>query len=208
MMFKEFTINRYRKTIQEYKGAGYIFTGVGDNTTNPKNIVMVHDVDHDISLCDNLLSVEESTGIVSTYFLRLHAKSYNMLSRNSISIAKRILQNGSNLGLHYEPTFKPSSMDWQEHINTELKILSAVVGQEIEYFNLHEPTRTGTCLSSILPSKNRCYNSPHFEGYKYLSDSSCRWREGCFSEHVGRWNQLLVLTHPIWWYNDCPAENY
>ena len=207
-MFKGFTINRYRKAIEEYKNNGYVFGGIGDSSTAAKNIVMIHDVDHDISLCDNFLSVEESAGVTSAYFLRLHARQYNMLSRSAISVAKNILQSGGSIGLHYEPTFKPPSVDPRDHINKEMQILSEVVGQEVKYFNLHEPARSGVDLSLTLPSKNRCYNSPHFEGYKYLSDSSSRWREGCFSEHVGRWNHLLVLTHPIWWYNDCPAENY
>jgi hypothetical protein len=63
-------------------------------------------------------------------------------------------------------------------------------------------------LEKTLLKKNRCHNSSFFQEYKYLSDSSCNWREGCFSKHVGKYSHLLVLTHPIWWYNKSPAENY
>lgn len=207
-MSKQFTIDRYHKTIKAYLDEGYVFSNVEFSPSIEKNIVMVHDVDHDIALCENFILVEKSLGISATYFLRLHGRSYNMLSRDSINMAKKILQAGGVLGLHYEPTFNKDEVQYKQHIESELKILSSVVGEKINYFNLHEPARTGVELSEVLPNKNRCYNSLHFKEYKYLSDSSCHWREGCFSEHVGKWKKMLVLTHPIWWYNQCPAENY
>ena len=43
---------------------------------------------------------------------------------------------------------------------------------------------------------------------KYLSDSSGRWREGHFGSWVGREPLMHVLTHPFWWYERVPAENY
>lgn len=209
-MNDNFTIEHYRNTIKAYMQCGYMFHDVGFKATldDTKYFAMVHDVDHNISLCENFLSVEKSLGIGATYFLRLHAKSYNMLSRNSITMAKTILRSGGNIGLHYEPTFCPRGVKYADHISEEINILSTTTGQKIEYFNLHEPARTGVNLAEIMPKVNRCYNSPFFEDYKYLSDSSCRWREGCFSKHVDRWSRLLVLTHPMWWYNKCPAENY
>lgn len=43
---------------------------------------------------------------------------------------------------------------------------------------------------------------------KYLSDSSGSWREGYFRQWVGREQLMHVLTHPIWWFEHSPAENY
>ncbi len=206
-----FTIKHYRSTIQSYLDSEYKFCNLQDDLNkNYKNkIIMVHDVDHDISLCSNFMKAEKDLKVKATYFLRLHAKSYNMLSSKSIDLAKRIIDNGGDIGLHYEPSFCPTeAITYDQHISQEMEILSTYIGKQISIYNLHEPTRTGKNLVSCLPEKNRCYNSQHLKDYKYLSDSSCRWREGCFSEHINRWSKILVLTHPIWWYNMCPSENY
>lgn len=34
------------------------------------------------------------------------------------------------------------------------------------------------------------------------------WREGHFGSWVGREPLMHVLTHPFWWYERVPAENY
>tara|TARA_R100001082_G_scaffold110310_1_gene89894 strand:+ start:2095 stop:2727 length:633 start_codon:yes stop_codon:yes gene_type:complete len=210
-MTSNFTISHYEKTIKSYIDYGYLFCEMGKENKNSDShkIIMFHDVDHDISLCKNFLNVEKSLNIGATYFLRLHARSYNMLSRQSKAIAEHILDSGGDIGLHYEPSFCPlDKLDYAQHIQEEMEILSTAIGREVHLFNLHEPARTGVDLSSLNAKQNRCYNSSFFKDYKYLSDSSCRWREGCFSEHLGKWSKILVLTHPIWWYNNCPAENY
>ena len=208
-MTDNFTIKHYHDTLQSYINSGWVCGDVEtQNETDNKRLVMIHDVDHRISACENFIAVEKYLNICATYFLRLHAKSYNMLSRNSISTAKTILASGGKIGLHYEPTFCPTNIEYATHINQEINILSNILDIEIKHFNLHEPARTGIDLSQVSPDKNRCYNSKFFQDYKYLSDSSCRWREGCFSQHIDRWKKLLVLTHPLWWYKECPAENY
>ena len=185
----------------------YNFVGAQDKSLLEKQVVMVHDVDHKIEFCEKFSKIEKSVGIKSTYFLRLHAQNYNMLSFSSIKNAEDILKNGHEIGLHYEPGFIKSG-DYESHIKEEMNILSKILDYEVTTFNIHEPARTGVDLGQVLESKNRCYNSDFFKSFKYLSDSSCRWREGCFSEHVNKWDKLLVLTHPFWWYHETPAENY
>jgi xanthine/CO dehydrogenase XdhC/CoxF family maturation factor len=210
-MSDNFTVKHYADTIKKYIEAGYAFDDMlgGQTKSGSKSLIMFHDVDHDISLCKNFLTSEKEYGICATYFLRLHAKNYNMLSRESIKIAHEILNCGGKIGLHYEPNFwDPADVGYEDHIKLEMEILSLAIGSRVEIFNLHEPARTGVSLESVMPQANRCHNSPYLNEYKYLSDSSCRWREGCFSRHVDRWGKLLVLTHPIWWYKACPAENY
>ena len=207
-MQNNFTIDHYQKTIESYKNADYIFVNATEHIQAPKQISLVHDVDHDIMLCEKMAHVERESKISTTYFLRLHAKAYNMLSYGAISMAKKIINLGHKIGLHYEPTFCSNAENYEEHIKKEMNILSSVIDQEINVFNIHEPSRTGISLKNIMSKNNRCYNSPFYSEFKYLSDSSCNWREGCFSEHVNRWQKVLVLTHPLWWYEQSPTENY
>jgi hypothetical protein len=46
------------------------------------------------------------------------------------------------------------------------------------------------------------------EGFKYLSDSNGRWREGCVCGHLEEYERLCVLTHGWWWFETSPVENY
>jgi len=201
-----FTLLHYKKTLKSYIDNGYSFHGTKNKISGKKNVVMVHDVDHSIEFCKNFSEIEKECGIKSTYFLRLHAKNYNMLSNSSLREAKNIIKNGHEIGLHYEPSF--CNAGYESHIKKELYILSSFLDYEVSVFNIHEPARTGINIGKILKNKNRCYNSNFFKNFKYLSDSSCRWREGCFSEHINKWDNLLVLTHPFWWYYESPTENY
>lgn len=202
-----FTLDHYKKTLEEYLTENYDFQTVNNITKSTKKIYMVHDVDHKIEFSKKFSEIEKSLGIKSTYFLRLHAQNYNMLSYSSIKVAEEILKNGHEIGLHYEPGFSKTS-NHSENIVFDMDLLSRAVSSEVNTFNIHEPARTGVDLGRILEKNNRCYNSAFFENFKYISDSGCRWREGCFSEHINRWDQLLVLTHPFWWYYETPSENY
>ena len=123
----DFTIRHYKNTLKEYKKEGYVFR----DAVNPddggaglllagscRTIVLVHDVDHDISLCSNFLNAEIESRVIATYFLRLHARKYNMLSSNSIKLAEKILNAGQEIGLHYEASFCPDGSSYEEHIKT------------------------------------------------------------------------------------------
>ncbi len=202
-----FTITHYKNTLEKYLRDGYAFSDLNSFKKFNKNFIMVHDVDHDIHLCKNFSNVEKDLEISSTYFLRIHATKYNMLSYPSIQEAKNLIKNNHSVGLHYEPNFYKEK-NHTENIKREIELLSNILEYEVKYFNIHEPARTGFDLSNILKEKNRCYNSDYFREFKYLSDSSCNWREGCFSNHVGKWDNILVLTHPFWWYHETPSENY
>ena len=202
-----FLLSHYQSTLERFLVNGYRFCNLDLDLKSKKQFIMVHDVDHDIALTSNFSNIERDLEITATYFLRLHAVKYNMLSNPSIEVAKNLINNNHEVGLHYEPSFFRNK-NHEECIRNELDLLSNILNYEVKYFNVHEPSRTQVNLSNILKEKNRCYNSSHLSNFKYISDSSCNWREGCFSEHVGKWDKLLVLTHPFWWYHETPTENY
>ena len=195
-----FTHHLYRNTLIEYLSQGYNITDFS-KTIDGKQLILRHDIDMDLDLAEPISEIESSVGATSIYFVRLHAKNYNALSLSSVRIMKKIAARGQEIGLHYEPTFTKN----EDH---ELQILESITDLPIRYFSLHEPARSGINMSKILPNINRSYGAPIYDNFKYLSDSSARWREGCFSGHVNKWEKLIVLTHPFWWYNKTSGENY
>lgn len=201
-----FTLEHYKRTLRQYQKSGYSITHMTKHVAG-RQLILSHDVDMDITLVPSMAKAEHSINAVSTYFFRIGAKNYNLLSRNSIDIMRKVIEMGHDVGYHYEAPANDKH-DIDEHIQDVMLFVNKQTGICPRYFNVHEPSRTGIDISTVLPTINRCYNAPFFAGFKYLSDSSAHWREGCFSEHVGKYEKMLVLTHPFWWFKDSPSENY
>ena len=200
-----FTYQHYVNTCKKYKENGYSFC-TPKNPINDKDIIMFHDVDFRIECAEAMSNMENKNDICATYFFRLGSTLYNTLSKSSIIKIKNMINNNSEIGLHYEKIF--DNLSYEQEIKKQLEILSTALDYDIKYFNIHEPARTKIDISKLLPEMNRCYNSQYFEHAKYISDSGGRWREGCFSKHIGKHDKMLVLTHPVWWYCTTPNENY
>jgi len=206
-----FTLKHYTKTIENYLRLDYKFSTANNSfNSHKKQIYLAHDIDMDTSLVSKMSLAEDLAGVKSTYYFRVRSRNYNILSQENIFLMQSLVDRGHGVGLHYEPRpgFVSKELDYENDICKLLEFLSYSTDLNFNIFNIHEPSRTGIDLSKILVEKNRCYNSPFFEGFKYLSDSGARWREGCFSEHLGKWEKMLVLTHPFWWYDKSPGENY
>lgn len=200
--YMNFTYKHYQKTCLQYIESGYKFLLLGQKNKKKKSIYMVHDCDFSLESALNLAIKEKEIEIKSTYFLRLGSKNYNILNPYYSDIVKKIIENGHDVGLHYENLFL------KEEINYSIKLISKAIQHKIKYFNVHEPTRSGLDFSLNNSEYNRCYNSRFFKNFKYISDSGGRWREGCFSQHINKYNNLLVSTHPVWWYEESPRFNY
>lgn len=197
-----FTYKHYLDTCQKYINENYVFRNLSHvNNQEEKSIWMVHDCDSFLENALSLAKKENNINVKSTYFIRLGARAYNPFSEYYRHIITKIKKLDHDIGLHYEPSIGKSVKD-------SIMLFSSLFDFEIKYFNIHEPARTKIDISKIMPKKNRCYNSNYFNKIKYISDSGGRWREGCFSEHINRWDQLLVSTHPVWWYEQTPARNY
>ena len=201
-----FNLSHYKKTLLSYKEAGYVIKNSCMNNLAEKDLHLVHDVDFTPSLALKLANTEKEVDAISTFFFRIKAKNYNLFSFDNIQVIKKLISMGHNVGLHYEPTAQ--NVDLKNDIESVIDATSKMLHLNVDFFNVHEPARTGIDVSKMLPEKNRSYNSAFFKGYKYLSDSGGRWREGCFSQHINKHDKLLVLTHPIWWYEEHPGENY
>ena len=200
-----FTYDHYKDTCKKYMNSQYTFCTLDMPVNiNKKQVYMVHDVDFDLDNAIELSKIESENNIVSTYFIRIGAKQYNIFNSSTQSKIKEILMHGNKIGFHYERVFEELSVE--EDLKKCKDIFKTILNIPILYFNIHEPARTGIDISNLLQNNNRCYNSNFFKNIKYISDSGSRWREGCFSNHINKHNNILVLTHPIWWYKNKPSN--
>lgn len=213
-----FTLRHYEECLLQAKEQGYSFITMSDSfckNNHTKTLMMRHDVDHQLDLAMNMASLEKRRGVVSTYFFRISARNYNLLSWEGIDTVKKILKMGHEVGLHYE-RYIHDTESYIQYMEHTLDLLRTVFGKNtFKCICPHEPSRNNKVEAVVVQHlKNNknvlydAYDSEIFEEYKYISDSSCNWREGCLHQHIGKHNKIYVLTHPVWWYNINPGECY
>ncbi len=209
-----FTYESYHQAIKLYKNSNYTITNFKnyDQNKEKKILLIRHDIDMDIELAKNFAEFENSIGVNSSYFFRFTAKNYNLLSIYVLNTIKAISGLGHEIGLHIDSMHLEEQRAETNVILNVKNLLESQIGNSVESFSIHEPSRTS--FSSDYKSlidiglKNNCYSKKFFEDIKYISDSGGRWREGHFGEWVDKVEKLQVLTHPLWWYKERPQENY
>ena len=179
-----------------------------------KIVVLRHDIDFDPELALAVAQTEEELGIKSTYFIRIHAKYYSPFSFNTYGVIKKIMKMGHEIGLHFDAGFAEHFNDNpKEMLLRDKEILEKIIGRPLTGISTHEPSRTGFVLSKNLLMKYGfeydAYSDIFLNDMKYISDSGCRWREGCMCEFIEKDIHLLcILVHPFWWFKRSSLENY
>jgi len=213
-----FTLEHYRECLISFKTAGYkflTFSEVGSSfLKKDKFFLCRHDVDHQLDLALNMARIEASLGIKSTYFLRTQARSYNLFSWPSVQVIHEIKDLGHELGYHYEFPLEKQEQNLR-FFECTLNLLRSLFGDDTFHAICpHEPARVktnksvGEDLRKKLEITYDAYDPVLMEKFKYISDSSCHWREGCMHTYAKSSQNLYVLTHPVWWYNKNPGECY
>lgn len=215
----DFSLASYSSTLRAYLADGYAVTSFQEYLADPhaKHMVLRHDIDNDIHLALRVARLDAEAGCTSSIFLRVHARGYNLLSLPSLLCIQEMEQLGHEVQLHLEGGFHEvlggDDFGWADR---QRSIFEAAVGRPLGGFSVHEPARMGG-LPFADALLERWSDTVSYHSYeerfttprmKYLSDSSGRWREGHFAEWIGKEPLMQVLTHPIWWYEKVPAENY
>jgi len=174
-MICEFTYKHYLETVEEHKKVG-------------TKLIMRHDIDLSLEKAMKFALMERDNGIEAFYFILMHSPYYNVLNIKGITDLQIIKGCGHKLGLHVDINFV-------DYVDIDRKILKSIVGGDEFYYSTHK-----TFTKGKVDLTNEGMLDINERPYKYLSDSGQHWREGCFCEHVGKYNKLMVLTHPIWWH--------
>lgn len=210
-----FSFAHYTSTLAAYLSEKYVFTtftGVGAARDSRTGLVLLrHDVDKSVAKALDMARIETALGISATYFIRVHSNYYNPFGHVCYRQIKEIISLGHQVGLHTEfyDAAKISGEDPMEMFRREIKVIENVIDAVCPCYSLHRTSGSSTieeikaCTSRIreeikLPG---AYDREFQAGFKYLSDSSGIWREGCFCGHTGKHNRLHLLTHPDWWFH-------
>lgn len=210
-----FRLSHYEYCLRSAKTKGYSFSLMKDfvNSIRERVVFLRHDVDSEPELALNFSDIEKKLGIKATYFFRVHAGD-NLFSLANYRVIKRIMQDGHEIGLHAETDFASLVGEHELSVLARGKtVLEAIAGKKISGVSMHEPTRSVRPLKKSdferLGFQYDAYDAKFMERLKYISDSSCRWREGCMCHFINsRVPRLYILTHPVWWFKQSPIENY
>lgn len=178
-------------------------------SASPNRIEMIHDIDFEPNNVREMAEIECRNGLKTTYFVRLHAKSYNAFSLPVLETLSDLVESyGHRIGLHFEPSFYEEKRI-SEAILRESAMLNFVLRVPITALSIHEPARFGSIKQEDVPEGMTlyCWDSAYYKGKKYISDSGSRWREGCMCQHLHH-EEMIILTHPDSWFHRTSAENY
>lgn len=209
----EFTRCAYRDLINRIRKSGYKFTDFLREDYDENVVILRHDIDFSLKLSAELSDIEADEDVTSTYFVLVNTDFYNVCSQNSKRQMKRILQNGSLIGLHfdesqYEESLKPlreNSFDeylalMNEYADMEKSILENIIEQPVTSVSFHCPSQESIQADISFKGMKNAYGKRFFKEFKYLSDSSMHWREdvdGIITRH--EYSRLQILTHAFWY---------
>lgn len=202
--YDDFTEESYVRAL-ELAQRNYEFTGFTGTPPSP-NVLWRHDVDLSVHRALRLAQLEREAGVTATYFFLAHSPFYNLFSPLVIRPARRILELGHRLGLHFDSTFYGDGLPWTElmlKISVEKRWLTELFDIEPEAISFH--------LAGVLkvppPSDDlvcgmvNAYSRRLRDEYEYCSDSNGVWRFKRLHDVLAEAThpRLHVLTHAGWW---------
>ncbi len=201
--FTEFTEDGYRALVREARER-YPFVAFGAPGPD-RHVLWRHDLDYSVHRALRLAEIEAEEGVSATYNFLLHSELYNLLEPGVLERARRILELGHWLGLHFDVGFYGSLDDdaLAEMVDAERTLLEQLFEREVSAFSLHNTQVSNSAgfdadVVAGLPSANgRALRATH----GYVSDSNGYWRWDSLGDVLrsGEHKRLHVLTHPEWW---------
>lgn len=211
------TYEHYCSCLEMAKEQGYAISSIQEAerfTDKQPLIILRHDIDRSIPKALNMARTENALGIRATYFVRVHASSYNIFEYNAYMALKEILSLGHEIGLHFEAVdfTHITGEDPLDIFLREKQVLETVLNIPVVTAAAHgEHSPAGTqhnrsffdnISKETVGIRHNAYEKVFFGDMKYISDSFGFWREGCMCNHIGRYPRMQILVHPCWWFKD------
>lgn len=205
---EDFTEENYRRLVQIAKSNNPIFNFMNALDIEGGGILLRHDIDFSVHRAFALSEIEKDEDVQSTYFVYLHSQFYNVLEREITDLLKKIIANGSLIGLHFEPCYYNLEISDRERLFNKIKIekkfLEEILDVNVSVLSFHNPDVGGEWykiddlwLGDVLNVYSRYFR----ENFEYCSDSNGYWRFQRLEDVLVKSNgkKIQILTHPGWW---------
>jgi hypothetical protein len=171
---------------------------VKDYKKHTAGLILRHDIDASLKIAYDFAKLEKSLNVHSTYYILVSSSLYNIFSTRSKYYINYLIENGFEVGLHFDPQVYSKCDDIQllEKMNMEIDILEKLFDITVHSYSMHQPSVHGTYMEH--DSLINAYNSDIFHDDYYLSDSSFSYRDKNPEDFVLKSKNRLVqfLTHP------------
>jgi hypothetical protein len=201
---RDFTEAEYARALELAKRS-YEFAAF-DSRPASRHVLWRHDVDFSVHRALRLAEIEAQAGVRATYFMYPHSQFYNLLSELVLPKAKRIIELGHDLGLHFDPTFYGSALNGEQvarRAESERDLLAGMFGVppvavSFHLFGVLEGDRVD---DDVVAGMVNAYGRTIQSDYAYCSDSNGVWRHRRLFDVLEKAEEdrLHVLTHPEWW---------
>lgn len=205
------------------------FTKTGAVNYGQKSVVNRVDVDFSLKKAVVLAKIFDELGIDATFFVRLHAKEYNIFDFENYLYLKKIKDLGFEIGLHSEVV--DQSVIWNQNsvacLERDIRVLELITDDRVfgvashgshtglnnlEFWKNHKPEHFNLSYEAYLHGL--------FEASLYISDSCWTFWKSYLngkvltsdlrspSEHsLDEYPLIYLLTHPDTYYYKHPYES-
>lgn len=200
----DFTMVEYCSLLRLAKSGGYRFCAYTALPLNERSVLWRHDIDMSLNRAVRMAEVEAEEGVSSTFFIYLHSEFYNVLEAGQLRLAKRLVELGGRIGLHFNPTFHniANESELEYWIKKEADVLTDLLKVEVAAFSFHDTNPfILSCEKSDYGGLVNCYSSYFKKEVSYCSDSNGIWAYQRLRDVLQKATEprLHVLTHPEWW---------
>lgn len=202
-----FSPDGYIDILQKARENGFEFIRFAEKDLlriGSKYCLIRHDVDNSLKCALEMARLENSQGVVSTYFFMTRSPAYNIFGRYAHKVLDEIKKMGHEIALHFDaahPAINDENLigktEW------EIKVLSEIAGQSITSVSFHQPSAEILQKDIFIPNAVNTYNKQQMKGWYYSSDSNRIWKEhNAYSVFKSDHEKVQLLIHPLWWIYD------
>jgi hypothetical protein len=193
-MTNPFTLEFYQSLL---KGKKTLI--IADYAKYQKGIIVRHDIDFDLVKAYEFSEFEKSLNINSTYYLLLTSPLYNPFSEANSAIIKKMIKNGFEIGLHFDPmVYENNHQNLDYHFHKEVAMFECFFETKLLSYSQHQPSVKSHQIKTDLID---AYSPDIFSDECYISDSCFNFRGKSPIDFLGKSQEKLVqfLTHPSQW---------
>lgn len=172
--------------------------------TSANTVIMRHDIDVDIYAAMRVAEIESEFDIRSTFFFLTGCEMYNLASPAGRQALRSLVENGFEVGLHFDPLLYPeaSGQGLSTAVEREAAWIADISGQAVRSISLHNPSvhKQFPRFDGFINAYDPAFFDPDF----YMSDSCMGFRGKDpfkFVELV-RERSLQILLHPFHYSED------
>ena len=197
----------------EWSIAGYLnvlqslhalrFSGITDpvqDSVVEKKIVLRHDIDFDLNAALRIAEIDSAIGFSSMFFLMPDSEFYSINSQSSKHAIEEICSQGHSIGIHWDyRNYSLNPDKASSKFNLHLAMLEELTQSTVKYGSQHMPTSSLNSVNLTPEGVVDMYSPKVMANYRYISDSSMKWRSENILQLALHAKNIIFLAHPIWW---------